>query len=1055
MGHAQGDGLSPGPRNVPERGMTSFAGQPNPRAPLLSLYPVEPWRVREQGFDPPNAARSESVFALGNGHLGLRGNLEEDAGNAVHGTYLNGFYEEAPIVYPEGAFGFARNHQVQLNIADGKRIRLEVDGEPLDLSTGEVEYHERSLDLRAGILHRRLRWRSPGGRRIELTTRRLVSFTRRAVAMIDYRVTLLEAPRGDADVRLVSTLVEGPGNIAASDDPRVGSHVRAGSLVLERREGDEAGSLLVQRTRTTQLALAAAARQSAVWLRGPAYDPETPRTVSDADDGLSVAPGPQGPHGDIVPETALLADGIAHTFHERLAAGDGIHLVKALAYCSSLDLPEGELADEAVAQAAAALADGFDTLAHEQAGVLDAFWHDSDVELEGDDALQQGLRFNLFTIFGSAGRDGRTNLAAKGLTGEGYEGHVFWDTEVFAQPFFAYTQPGLARALLEFRIGTLPAARERAAEMGEHGALFPWRTINGREASAYFPAGTAQYHINADIALALVRYVQVTGDRSLLLDGGAELLFETARLWIGLGAYIPAQGGAFCLNEVTGPDEYTALVNNNLYTNLMARAHLRHAARVADELARDEPRAWARLSGAIGLSLTEVDGWREAAERMRVPRDPALGIHLQDDAFLDREPWDFAATPADRYPLLLHYHPLVIYRHQVLKQPDVVLAQVLLSHEFTTAEKRRNFAFYDPLTTGDSSLAPCIQSVAAAELGQAEVARRYFVSTARMDLDDVNGNTRDGVHIAAMAGTWVSVVNGFAGLRDDDGGPSFAPRLPDAWQRLAFRLRVGASRLRVALTPDEATYTVESGPPVELRHFGKPVTVLAGQPAAFDLRPRLRGVVFDLDGVLTNTAELHFQAWARMAAEEGLPFSRELNERLKGIGRMESLEIILSGARGASLDAAAKSRLAERKNAYFGELIARITPADLLPGIADLLADLRAHGIRTAIASASHNAAEVVRRLGIGGDVDAIVDPSTIVKGKPDPEIFLAAAERLRLRPDDCAGVEDARAGIQAINAAGMVSVGVGTGLTEADWAVEDTRQITRVALARLFSRRG
>ncbi len=1070
---------------MPNRGVTSSADLPKPRAPLLLLYPVEPWRVREQGFDPANAARSESVFALANGHLGLRGNLEEDAGNAVHGTYLNGFHEEAPIVYPESAYGFARSHQVQLNLADGKRIRLEVDGEPLDLATGEVEYQERSLDLRAGILHRRLRWRSPGGRRIELTTRRLVSFTRPSVALIDYRVTLLEAPRGEAEVRLVSTLVEGPGNMVASEDPRVGSHVRPGSLVLERHETDDAGGLLVQRTRATKLAVAVAVRHSAVWLRGPVYDPESPRTVSDADDGRSEAPGPQGPQGDLAPGTSLLEDGIACTFRARLEAGDGIRLTKALAYCSSLGTPrdglggsgrvegegvaddafadepldderlvDDELADEARALAAEALDDGFDRLADEQAEVLAAFWRDSDVELEGDDALQQGLRFNLFTIFGSAGRDGRTNLAAKGLTGEGYEGHVFWDTEVFAHPFFVYTQPALARALLEFRIATLPQARERAREMSERGALFPWRTINGREASAYFPAGTAQYHINADIALALVRYLGVTGDRSLLLDGGAELLFETARMWLGLGAYIPAQGGEFCLNEVTGPDEYTALVNNNLYTNLMARAHLRHAIRVADGLARDEPQAWARLSGAIGLTLAEVDEWRQAAQRMRVPRDAALGIHLQDDAFLDREPWDFAATPADRYPLLLHYHPLVIYRHRVLKQPDVVLAQVLLGHQFTTAEKRRNFAFYDPLTTGDSSLAPCIQSVAAAELGQAEAARRYFVSTARMDLDDVNGNTRDGVHIAAMAGTWVSVVNGFAGLRDDDGGLSFAPRLPDAWQRLAFRLRVGASRLHVEITPAEATYTVESGPPVELRHFGELVSVGAGEPAVFDLRPRLRAVVFDLDGVLTDTAELHFRAWARMAAEEGLPFSRQLNERLKGIGRLESLEIILAAAGRTDLDPAAKTLLTERKNGYFGELIAQITPADLLPGVRELLADLRAAGIRTAIASASHNATEVVRRLGIAGMVDAMVDPSAIVKGKPDPEIFLAAAEQLGARPDDCVGVEDARAGIEAINAAGMVSVGVGSSLTEAVWAVADTRQLTREALAGLFGGR-
>lgn len=1210
--------LLPGPHQYTRPGRPA-------RAPLLPHYPIEPWRVREQGFNPATAGQSETVFALANGRLGLRGNLEEEAGNAVHGTYLNGFHEEAPIIYGEDAHGFARNHQVILNLADGKRIQLFLDGEPLDLATGEVEYHERALDLRTGILSRRLRWRSPGGRRVEVSTRRLVSFSRPAVAMLDYRVTLLEAPRGDAEVRLVSTLVEGPGNLAASDDPRVGSHVPAGALVLERREAeaDAAGGVLVQRAKSTAMAVGVAVRHSAWWVRGQVLDHDAPRIVSDDDDGRGFAHAPQEAYRELAAEARLIPGGVASTFAARMAVGDGMHLVKALAYEGNQHLPDDAevavpeplptapvpapeflagsrperhatgtaeavaadsgvappastrpspdaadppedprllealppaaassgqppsavqpptaagpapaasggphlpapaepqapaepvaappatpatpehtavralvvppdsaatasvggrdagssqnatgpstpdaepateppsdvdvLAAAARAEASRALADGFDRLAAEQVAVLDAFWRDSDVELDGDDALQQGVRFNLFTVFGSAGRDGRTSLPAKGLTGEGYEGHVFWDTEVFALPFFAYTQPAIARSLLQFRIGTLPQARRRATEMSEPGALFPWRTINGDEASAYFPAGTAQYHINADVALAFVRYVHATGDRALLHEGGAELLFETARLWIGLGAYIPAHNGEFCINEVTGPDEYTALVNNNAYTNLMAREHLRSAIQAADELAREEPAIWARISGEIGLTLTEVDGWREAVRRMRIPRDRELGIHLQDDAFLDREPWDFAATPPDHYPLLLHYHPLVIYRHRVLKQPDVVLAQVLLAKDFTRAEKRRNFNFYDPLTTGDSSLAPCIQSVAAAELGNAEAAYLYFASTARMDLDDVNGNTRDGVHVAAMAGTWTSLVAGFGGLRDDDGLVSFSPRLPAAWRRLAFRIRIGASRLRVEITPAEATYTLESGPPVALRHFNDAVAVQESQPATFDLRPRLRAVVFDLDGVLTDTAEFHYRAWARMAADEGIPFSRELNERLKGIGRMESLGIILDAAGQGGLDQQTRDVLAERKNRYFGELIAQITPRDLLPGIGALLSELRGAGIRIAIASASHNASVVVGRLGIEGAVDAIVDPATLVKGKPDPEIFLAAAELLGVRPEDCVGVEDARAGIEAINAAGMLSVGVGTDLPGAVWTVDDTRRLTLESLRALF----
>lgn len=982
------------------------------------LYPVEPWRIRELGFDLASAARNETVFSLANGHLGLRGNLEEDAGNVAHGTYINGFYEEAPIAYGEAAYGFARNHQVLLNVADGKRIRLELDGIPVDLASGHLEGHERTLDLRSGVLTRTFRWRSPAGHRLEVVSRRLVSLARPSLASIDYAVTMLE---GAASARLISQLDARVRNQEVSDDPRVGSHLPDGSLQLVHCAADERGGFVVQRTRTTRLAIAAAVEHRVDVAPTTGTDPRVTSSASDA--------------------------GVTFVAEASLVAGQTLRLTKHLAYCTSLDDPEEALVDRAREVLAAIPAAGFDVLAAEQATILDDFWAASDVEIDGDGALQQGVRFNLFSIYLSAGRDGGTSLAAKGLTGEGYEGHYFWDTEIFALPFFVYTQPAIARALLQFRIATLPQARARAAEMSEAGALYPWRTINGHEASAYFPAGTAQYHINADIAYAMAKYVTVTGDRSLLHEGGAEVLFETARLWAGLGAYIPARDGAFCINEVTGPDEYTALVNNNAYTNLMARAHLRYAARVADELAAEAPTTFARVAGSIGLRPDEIDAWRLAAARMRVPRDPALGVHAQDDSFLDREPWDFAGTPADHHPLLLHYHPLVIYRHQVLKQSDVVLAQVLLASEFTAAEKKRNYDYYDPLTTGDSSLSPCIQSVAAAELGYADEAYRYFMQTARMDLDDVNGNVAHGVHIAAMAGSWVSLVYGFAGLRDDDGRLSFAPRLPRSWGRLAFHLRVGAARLHVDIAADSVTYELEAGDALELAHFGQPCQVVAGSPTIMSLAPRLAAVIFDLDGVLADSAEHHYHAWLRLATEESLPFDRELNERLKGVSRMESLEIILDHA-GQTAMLRDKVRLADRKNAFFRELISSITPADLLPGMLELLTDLRARGIRTAVASMSHNVWEVVRRLGIADLIDVIVDPATLVKGKPDPEIFMTAAERLGVRFEDCIGIEDSRAGVEAIRAARMVPVGIGVDLPGAAWLVSDTRLLTADALA-------
>lgn len=807
------------------------------------LYPVEPWAVRETSFDPSVAARNETIFALGNGHLGIRGTLEEPSGNALPGTYVNGFHERLPIEYGEAAYGYARHNQVLLNVADATRIVLYVDDEPLDLATGTLLAHERVLDLRHGRLDRRLRWRSPSGALVQVATTRLVSLVRPSIAAIEYRVTLLE---GTARLRLDSSIEVGGSTHAPGADPRIGATLPEGTLRVASAEASDSWSGIAQQTRTTGLSLGVATCH-ALEARGAA--------------------GPAQPEEE-------LRDGRPSWRCEAAAVtGTELRLTKTAAYV----WPEGGTAADALAAAAAdalaAHAAGFAALLDEQRAALDAFWAASDVEIEGDEALQQGVRYNLFSLLQAAGHDGRTSLPAKGLTGEGYQGHYFWDTEIFALPFFVYTRPATARALLAYRVATLDRARARAVEMSQRGALYPWRTIDGDEASAYFPAGTAQYHIDADIAYAFARYLAATGDDTLLDDGGAEVVVETARLWADLGAFIPSRGGAFCINEVTGPDEYTALVDNNAYTNLMARRNLRFAADLVDRLGRERPAVHERLVRDAGLAPDEVAAWRRAADRMRIPRDEALGVHAQDDAFLGRERWDFETTPPSMYPLLLHVHPLVIYRHQVLKQPDVVLAQVLLASEFTLPEKRRNFDYYDPLTTGDSSLSPCIQSVAAAELGYDDLAYRYFMATARMDLDDVNGNVSHGVHIAAMAGSWVSVVCGFAGFRDDDGRLAFAPRLPMAWTRLRFRLRAGDAVVEVTVRRDEVGYELLEGDSLAIRHFGRPLDLVAGAPAVIDLRPALRAIVVSLDVLEDRDAQAMLDearlAGVRVAAVAG------------------------------------------------------------------------------------------------------------------------------------------------------------------------------------------
>ena len=461
---------------------------------------------------------------------------------------------------------------------------------------------------------------------------------------------------------------------------------------------------------------------------------------------------------------------------------------------------------------------------------MDDFWRRSDVHIEGDPRVQQYIRWNLFQLAQASGRAEGTGIGPRGLTGQAYDGHYFWDTEVYVLPFLIYTAPRIARNLLKFRHSMLEKARERAQQVSQKGALFPWRTINGEEASAYYAAGTAQYHINADIMYALKKYVDVTGDKEFLYREGVEMLVETARLWNDLGFYSERMGGKFCIHGVTGPDEYNTVVNNNTFTNLMARENLRYAAATVEELRDERPGLFAALVDKTGLELPEVDEWKQAADRMYIPFDERLGIHPQDDTFLERKPWDFANTPADKYPLLLHHHPLVIYRHQVIKQADIVLAMFLLGHEFSLEQKKRNFDFYDPLTTGDSSLSVSIQSIIAFEIGYVEKAREYARYAALMDLADVGGNVKNGAHIASIGGTWMAIVYGVAGMRDTNGRISFNPMLPERIKRCRFSLTIRGQELVVDVTKETVTYLLQGGSTLTVSHQGKELELCVGIP---------------------------------------------------------------------------------------------------------------------------------------------------------------------------------------------------------------------------------
>jgi len=773
-------------------------------------YPADEWNVIEKAFHPEFLAQLETMLALGNGYFGMRGCPEEGGPNAENGTFINGFYETRPIVYGEEAYGFAKTGQTICNVTDGKIIKLFVDDEPFWLPNAHLLRYDRRLNMKSGTLDREILWETPAGKQVSITSRRLVSFVNRHVAAISYRVTLLNA---QAFVVISSEVVTNePSTRSNEDDPRLAKAF--------------SGRLLHPRTsysKDRRIVLCHATEESRF-------------TLTCATDNAIES---SCPHSYKVAYTADFGQ-VAFTIEARPSCP--INLTKYIVYHTSQTASAEELCGRAEWTMDRVVAQGFRQLLASQEQYMDDFWRRSGVRIKDirEDRtkrstveIQQAIRFNLFHILQASARAEDTGVPAKGLTGQAYEGHYFWDTEIYLLPFLTYTSPRIARNLLTFRYKMLPQARARAQELGHRGAMFPWRTISGEEASAYYAAGTAQYHINADIMYAVRKYVQATGDELFLRDYGAEMLVETARLWADLGFYSDAKGGKFCINGVTGPDEYNAVVNNNAYTNLMAGENLRYATEVVELLRKTEPDAYNALVHKTALEPSEVKAWLRAAENMYVPYDEKLKIIPQDDNFLDREPWDFRNTPRDHYPLLLFYHPLNIYRKQVIKQADVVLAMFLLGDVFPPEMKKRNFDFYDPLTTGDSSLSSCVEAIIAAQTGDMDKAIRYGMAALLMDLADVGGNVKDGCHIASMGGTWMMLTYGFGGMRDHDGTLSFWPRrAPEENAILRFPLTYHGQMLEIEIGLDRVEYALREGERLVIRHETEEVELTRENPLA-------------------------------------------------------------------------------------------------------------------------------------------------------------------------------------------------------------------------------
>ncbi|MDO4324155.1 MAG: glycosyl hydrolase family 65 protein [Lachnospiraceae bacterium] len=823
------------------------------------IYPVEPWTITETAFEVKNNYRNETTFALSNGYIGTRGTFEEaypfDIDTGLEGNFVNGFYESEQIRYGEANFGSPLLSQSLLNLPNLKETALYLDGEKFDMREGKAEEYSRTLYMKDGVLVRRLIWTSPSGKKAEICIRRLVSFAMKNIMAISYQATPLNF---DGELCFVSRLNGDVENHTRKTNPIVdygpfGRKLEPICLKADEKEGSLYYEGVTQTSRLTvgcgsihRIFAGKAGEECNLENAKPGRKTKT--------QAVDVLTDTDGRKTKTQAAAVLLGtDSETHTYDASLSfrvsakRGVTVTLEKMICYSTSLDSAADDLAEFVSGTLAEAGALGYEELERRQKEYLHRFWETADIEIlgEGNDALSQGVRFNLFHIFQAAGRDGRTGMGAKGLSGEGYEGHYFWDTEMYIMPVFTYTEPEVTKRLLEYRYDTLPQARQRARILGHpQGALFPWRTINGEEASTYYPLGTAQYHINADIEYALALYLQATGDVKFFKEKGAEILIETARVWADVGSFAECKGGKYCICSVTGPDEYNVLVDNNFYTNLMAREHLRDAVTAVEYLQREDPDTLQRLISRLDFDLSEAEVWKRIVENMYFPYDETRRVYPLDDGFMMRRPWDESRIPPEKRAWLYeNYHPLFIMRHRMSKQADAILGMYLHSNLFSDEELRRNYDFYQEVTLHHSSLSTCIFGIVACDIGTRlqhaaagtapeheadpyfQEAYEYFSQSARMDLDDYHNNFYAGIHAANMAGTWQAIVNGFAGLRCFDGKLSFRPYLPKAWEGYRFCLRFRDAVLRVEITQGEAKFTLAEGERISFAVYGNEITI--------------------------------------------------------------------------------------------------------------------------------------------------------------------------------------------------------------------------------------
>lgn len=740
------------------------------------------YEIRDLKLDQYHISLNEALFHNANGYIGIRYDFEEGYPAEYHfvpSQYINGFYDYTPMKQAENLYGLVKEKQTMLNIANTQSIKLSIGSEEFSMFSGTVLTSRLWLDMEKGITVRNVVWRSPQGKELEITITRMASFHQLSLFTIQYEILPLNF---SGEILIESTHNGDVLNYVDPDDPRMATESLQYLMPLSCEIKDGASFI----------------------------------TSATSKSGLSVCSGVKNVLLKKHQQEFIFFDHNATCiFKTEAIAGKKINLIKYAVFSDSIrcDNPRNQ-AERELEQA---LAVPLQQFYQKQEEYLTAYWENCRVEIEGDSESNTSIRYSLYQIIQSVGKDHYSNVAPKGLSGDGYEGQYFWDSEMYIQPFFTITNPCLSRTLLEYRYMCLDLARENALILGHRqGALYPWRTITGRECSGYFPSGSAQYHINGDIAYAVIIYYLATKDLAFMLEKGAEIIWETARLWMDTGNFYQ---GKFHINDVTGPDEYTCIVNNNYYTNVVAQYNLHWAVKIYQLL---KPTAgFQDLREKLDLKEEEIREFQKAAENMYLPYDDKLKINPQDDSFLQKRKWDLADIPKNKFPLLLHYHPLHLYRHQICKQADTIMAHFILEDAQTPETMSNSFQFYERITTHDSSLSYCIFSIMAARLGMEDKAFAYYEITANLDLLDKHHNTQDGIHVANMGGNYMAIVYGFGGFRLKEQGISLAPILPAKWTGYSFKISFEGSRMMVQVKADHCLIRLESGSAKKISVYGK------------------------------------------------------------------------------------------------------------------------------------------------------------------------------------------------------------------------------------------